>query len=345
MKSLALVLALVVAAPAHAGVWDDASRTDDEQAAQDTYDLALRVGDDHVLVANVEGGSTYERRQQLKYALDAYRRAADAKPTAAEPYFRIAEAVNSFFIDSCPDTQWAGQYQTRSPFRDCDNPDQLDVQAAGVLLYAWEQAETRAPLDPRFSSGEGSILFDRAIIYTKLGGDQNWRKAATIYEDFIRLVDNRDSDRLQTTWSNLGETYMMLGQLDEAIAAYREALRTGTSVSTAYGLAVAFDRAGRADDAKRVVVAEGKNAWETFAWSVKRGFTFFVPFGEGYYYEALILESWGATDMALDRWRAFIASGAHPRYQARAKEHIAAITAAMAGRAKTDPTKLLEIRR
>jgi tetratricopeptide (TPR) repeat protein len=347
MKLVALLLALAVATPAHAGVWDDASRTEQEQDAQDTYDLAMRLGDDAVLVANVEGGSKPERKEQLQHALDAYRRAADAKPTSAEPYFRIAEAIHSFYIDACPDPGLPPQFQWRSPFRDCDNPDQIDQRASVILLDAWAKAEERAPLDPRFSAGEGSILFDRAIIYTKLGGEQNWRLAAKIYEDFIRLVDNRDTDRLQTTWSNLGETYMMLGQLDESIDAYREALRIsfGTGISTAYGLAVAFDRAGRAEDAKRLVKAEGEEAWEAFSWSVSRGNTFFVPFGEGYYYEALVLESWGYYDLALQMWRAFITSGAHPRYQARAREHVDAIITMMAGQVKPDLTKRLRIGR
>ncbi len=338
MKSLALILALAVATPAHAGVWDDAIRTEDEQAAQDTYDLALRVGDDHVLVANVEGGSTSERRQQLKYAIDAYRRAAAAKPTAAEPYFRIAEAMYSFYFEDCQvSLSLSGAYP---PLRGCPDASSFSAPAASIVVEAWDAAESLAPLDPRFSPSTLSsvapsrtlisqnILFDRAILNTKLGTTDSLIAARRDYEAILDRSGVEGFGSNRQVYNNLAETLMMLGDLDGAIEWYREACRRSSDPSTWYGYAVALDRAGDATIARKIITKLGVKAFQEFSESVAEGDTFFVPYGEQFYYFGLIAESLGDARAAVDNFDRFIHSGAHPMYQARAKEHLQLLTTA-----------------
>ncbi len=337
MKSFALVLALAVTAPAHAGVWDDASRTDDEQAAQDTYDLALRVGDDHVLVANTEGSSIPERRQQLNYAIEAYRRAADAKPTSAEPHFRIAEATYSFYFEDCQASlSLSGTYP---PLRGCPDASSFNAPAARIVIEAWNAAESIAPLDPRFSPSTLSsvapsrtlisqnILFERAILNTKLGTKASLLAARTDYEAILDRTGVESFNTNRQVYNNLAETLMMLGDLDGAIDGYREACRRSSDPSTWYGYAVALDRAGDATIARKIITNLGVKAFEEFSESVNDGDTFFVPHGEKFYYFGLIAESLGDARAAVDNFDRFIQSGAHPMYQARAKEHLQLLTA------------------
>ena len=52
---------------------------------------------------------------------------------------------------------------------------------------------------------------------------------------------------------------------------------------------------------------------------------FFVPAGESAYYFALASEAAGNHGVALSLWIRYIASGAHPEFQARAREHIEAL--------------------
>ena len=56
-----------------------------------------------------------------------------------------------------------------------------------------------------------------------------------------------------------------------------------------------------------------------------RGDTFFVPEGEKFYYFALGEEAFGLDDDAINFWRLFLNSGAHPQFQPRAKAHLDAL--------------------
>jgi hypothetical protein len=118
---------------------------------------------------------------------------------------------------------------------------------------------------------------------------------------------------------------MMLGRLDDSIDAYREALRAGSDLSTRYGYAVALDRAERGNAAREIILAQGEEAMHQFRRRVENEITFFVPRGEVFYYYALVNEAHGKVDDAIQNWRDYISSGAHPQYQPRAREHLNAL--------------------
>lgn len=329
-RVLAAAAALVLASlPAQAvadggrqDIWQRA--LDPKASATDTYQRELREGDDHVLQAASRSSSVSAIRDQVQRAIDSYRKAAAALPSAAEPHFRIGMVLWSFYLQSCEHDPRFGN--TRSPLADCTAPDAINAPIAEQTLRAWEAFEAKAPLDPRLSGNLGSILFSRAIIHTKLATSAHLAAAARDYEAIVQRSEGR-SESLSLVWNNLAETYMMLGRLDDSIQAYKEALRAGARTSAWYGLAVALDRDGRGSLARDVILAQGASGYRLFRADVDSQGTFFVPHGEVFYYYALAEEAFGLHDEALDHWNKFITSGAHPQYHARAREHVDAILA------------------
>jgi tetratricopeptide (TPR) repeat protein len=318
-------------------IWQRALDPTRSDAARDVYLRELREGDEHVTQAAMRSSSASAIREQVQRAIDAYRRAAAAQPEAAEPYFRIGMVLWSFYLQSCQHDPRIGH--TKSPLADCNAPpDAINAPVAEQTIKAWETFEAKAPLDPRLSSELGGILFSRAIIHTKLATPAHLAAAARDYEAIIQRNDGK-GEVLVVTWPNLAETYMMIGRLDDAIDAYKESLRTGARISTWYGLAVALDRDGRGSLARDVIVAQGRPGFQQFQDDIKSQQTFYVPRGEVYYYLALAKEALAMHDEALDHWHMFIASGAHPQFQPRAKEHINAILAKRrAGQLPKPPT-------
>lgn len=311
---------------AHADVWQQAiDRGSPTSIAREQYDQAIAEGDEHALEANLESASRPEIRHQLEQAVKFYRKAATLRPTEAEPYFRIAKLLYAFYLESCGEQQLASRV---SPLRRCDDPSFIDGQIAKQTIAAWDEAEKRAPLDPRFSGEAGSsILFARAILHTKLATTDHLRAAARDYEAILERRDSNDDGGLVLTLGNLAETKMMLGDLDRAITVYRQALKHGAPGSTTYGLAVALDRDERTDEAIDLIRSSGDDEYRAFRNSVDLGDTFFVPRGEVFYYYALIEQAFGNDRLAADYWRMYIQSGAHPQYQPRAKAHLAALLA------------------
>jgi tetratricopeptide (TPR) repeat protein len=305
-------------------VWQRAIDPSASDAASEAYQRGLRDGDDHVLQATLRSSSVSVIREQVQRAIDAYRRAAAAQPSAAEPYFRIGMVLWSFYLQNCDHDPRFGH--TRSPLADCSAPDAINVPIAEQTLRAWDTFEAKAPLDPRLSGGPGSLLFSRAIIHTKLATPAHLAAAARDYEAIVQRTDGK-GEALSLVWGNLAETYMMLGRLDDSIHAYKEALRNGARTGTWYGLAVALDRDGRGTLARDVMLAQGAEGYRVFRDDVRSNGTFFVPHGEVFYYYALAEEALGFHDEALDHWNKFITSGAHRQYQPRAREHIDAILA------------------
>lgn len=315
----ALALSALAAPRARADLWREAIANGAPDPAKDTYESELRDGDDHLLLANSKHASRTQVKEQLRLAIQSYRAAAAAQPKAAEPYFRIADALHSFYLETCGHQ---GLGISPSPLRDCRHPDRLDPEIMKQTIAAWDAAEARAPLDPRFSpSLGGGLLFQRALLHTKLATRAHFEASARDYEKILARADLGGRD-LESTWGNLAETYMMLGRLEDAIAAYVEACRQCQSVSTVYGLAVALDRDGRTAKAHDLMSRYRQDGYEKFVRSVREGDTFFVPHGEVFYYLALAEESLGMIDAALEHFKLFIASGAHPQYHARAREHI-----------------------
>lgn len=333
----ALVLAgLLVATTAHANIWEHALRGNVPDPMQTTYDTEMASGDEHAGLASMQGASYAEIKRQITLSVSAYRAASMAKPDAAEPWIRLATVVYSYYLD-CDDPS------TRSLV--C-NPRGLDRAHAEEVIEAWNEFEARAPLDPRLSTGlfgDTDILFSRAILHTKLATKEHLQAAAKDYEKILARLDGSSDGTFERVCGNLAETYMMVGRLDDAIEMYKEALRGGSDTSTWYGFAVALDRDERSQQAADVIRSLGENERDTFHANVMRGRTFFVPEGEKYYYFALIDEALGSEDDAIDGWRAFIKSGAHPIYQPRAKAHLEALLKrhrgkpAAASKGPTDP--------
>jgi len=337
---VAALLVLVAATEARADLWTDAIARGTPDASRDVYVKELQEGDEHVLQANVQSSSRAEIKRQLQLALDSYRAAAAARPDAAEPYFRIADVLNSFYLEACEDHRFG---TSASPLRDCSNRKAFNAQVGQQVIDALNAAEARAPLDPRFSGGAGdSLLFRRATLLTRLATKKAWEAAARDYLRYLERSDGNDTEGTEIAWGNLAETLMMLGKLDDAIDAYKQ-IRSVADVSTAYGAAVALDRNERGDLALGLIRAQGRDAYDYFRRRVNLDLTFFVPAGEEFYYFALVEEAWGNYEFALEAWRLYLASGAHPQFQPRAKQHIDALLSKKR-RPIPLPDRMLELR-
>ena len=326
VKTLAIIAAL--AASASANVWKDAADTG-SQAKQEVYEAAMRAGDEAARSGMVRGSNIPTVRKFLDAADKAYRQAAAARPDAPEPWFRIGKVVYTYVFDCEPFPAnfdiWV------SPL--CGGP--FDRKRAAEVVEAWDEFEKRGPLDPRLTMllGRSHLLFERAILNTKLvtaadakANTARLEAAARDYEAMIKRTNVAD-DTQEPVRENLAETYMMLDRLDDAVDMYKEALRRGASIETQFGLAVALDRDERGDEAADLITRLGPTAVEEFKLRVIRQFTFFVPDGEQYYYFGLIDESLGQFDTAIEYWKLYIRSGAHPEFQPRAKQHLDALVA------------------
>lgn len=310
----------------HANVWDDAVARGQPDPAQDTYNREMRSGDEHAVLANARGLSRKEVLHQVQLAVTSYRNAAAAKPKEGEPFFRLGRTLYSFFLE-CNDSMIAPVL--RSSLCNPD-PRSFDRKRAEEVIDAWNTFEQRAPLDPRFgvgAFGETEILFRRAILHTKLATKAHLEAAASDYEKILARQDAAADGAAENVVGNLAETYMMLNRMDESIDMYKLALHGGGAgeTSTWYGFAVALDRDERTQQAIEVIQSLGEEQRNAFHRKVIAGDTFFVPEGEKHYYFALSDEAFGLDEEAIDNWKKYIASGAHPEFQPRAKAHLDAL--------------------
>lgn len=313
----ALLIVLALASTARADVWTDAIERGSADSSRDRYEAALAEGDALAQKANARNQSPKSAASLVDQAVRAYKVAADARPKEGEPWFRIASTIESYFTDCGPlMVQRPVTCPTSQAYR-------VDPARAKEAVEAWDEFEARAPLDPRIAES----LFSRAILRTKLVTSN--KDAKTHLEgalrDYTALLDRADGLtllRLDQVWGNLAETYMMLGKLDEAIDAYQVALDKGAGSSTAYGKAVALDRDERTTEAMDLIRRQGLRAFEEYREELMLGGVFYVPQGEEQYYFGMIYEALGYNAEATTAWNAFIKSGAHPQYQARAKWHL-----------------------
>jgi tetratricopeptide (TPR) repeat protein len=329
MKAAALLAtALAITCGAHAAqanVWDRAIDSDKPQrAADDKYESEMRQGDEYAIRAAVRNASLREVKQQLGNAISSYRAAAAAKPREGEPYFRIGKLLYAFYFD-CPD----GQSRRGLPGATLTClSGMFDPAKAKEVIAAWDAFELRAPDDPRLSVdpvvGESEILFDRAILHTRLATKADLTAAAADYEKLLSRYDAQDGSTSRVL-GNLAETYMMIGRMEESLETYREALRGSSDTSTWYGYAVALDRDESTRQALEIIRSLGREELEHFVMQVAGGTTFFVPEGEKYYYFALAKEAFGLDEEAIEYWQEYIKSGAHPEFQPRAKAHLDAL--------------------
>ena len=304
------------AGSAHADVWQSA--VDGKPAANVAeYDKQIAAGDEAAISASAKNISLRQIQSDIEAAVTAYRAAAKANPKSGEPWYRIGKLLYSFYGD-CTD----GGMGMPSPAITCRYGN--DAVRMREIIEAWDELEARSPLDPRVND----ILFPRAIQRTKLFAltpDKKLLEGAA--RDYKAISDRKDGLQHVSAYlvlGNLAETYMMLGKLEEAIDTYRDAIRAGAHTSAVYGLAVALDRDDehRAADALALFRERQIDEFTKFKDDFDASLVFFVPAGEENYYFALGSEAFGAIPAAIGYWRAFLASGAHPQYQARAKQHL-----------------------
>jgi tetratricopeptide (TPR) repeat protein len=296
-------------------VWDHALTSPEDEAAKELYDAKMLEGDTATLTATIQSASVRSTQESIKRAEAAYRAAASLRPADGEPYFRIGHLLHQMYFSCDP---FIVQLPT------CEPPYATPLQEARTV-EAWEEFEKRAPLDPRI----GELLLKRAILNTKLvnGSANDHRHLVAAARDYQAALDRNDglsgTRNDEQLLGNLAETYMMLGRLDDAITTYLRAVAVGAArVSTIYGLSVALDRDGAGEQAIRRILEQGADGFAAFQKELMRGAVFFVPKGEEQYYLALINEAFGNYGTALGFWNRFIASGVHPEFAPRAREHI-----------------------
>ena len=312
---VALGLVAAPALPLRAGnLWQPPAVT----AADQAYERHMVRGDSYAIRA-VEARSMRVIQKPGRWqppellalrAVDAYEEAAAARPEAAEPHYRAAEVLNAHFLEQIGAAAVIG-----------------DRAIAERALGHWRAFEERAPLDPRATD----TLFRRAIINTRLATDADLARAIDNYELLIARSDlpSRYGSNVAIWLSNLAETYMMAGRLDDAVRMYRRALDHGNDALHGYGLAVALDRNDQGALAREVMMsyalADKLRALETEG-------IFFVPEGEKEYYLALGREALGELAQAAAHYRRFIRSGAHPRFRPRAVDNLRAVEDRLRGR-------------
>lgn len=297
-------------------VWQAATRGGDAEVAEREYAIAMLDGDRALELAVAESQVARRRRLYLERAISAYERAAMARPEAAEPHFRAAAAIHAFYLE-CRRDEGASL---------CDGNPLLTSAAARVAatraIDHWDAFEAKAPLDPRVTD---EILFDRAILHTKLGTPEHLAAARADYRKILARRQLSAPDSIVI--GNLAETEMMLGDLDQAIIAYRRTLQLEQSVSHYFGLAVALDRDEQGAQARAILRAFGPRGIEDLERQILSGRVFYVPRGEEFYYLALGYDAVGYHDEAIRFYDLFVASGAHPQFAPRARANRAAVAA------------------
>ncbi len=159
-----------------------------------------------------------------------------------------------------------------------------DADARQTALNALIRAKKLEP--SRFSQEE---LFELAILYSR---EQRFTEAINTYET---LLANAIEPASMTTFSNLAEMRMLSGDLQGAIATYRQALGTGSfdpgaETLARWGLGVALDRAGDHRKALSEVEQAVQNSGGTLRALDAEG-VFFEPGYERHWYRALGYES------------------------------------------------------
>ena len=300
-RLIAFSIVLLAVAPAYADdLWSTAAVTPDQDRIRREYQRAMLDGDDAVTAA-----ATTEirdvRQRLVDRAIIAYELAARARPDDPEAHFRAASVMHAFRLE-CRDP-YDDRCETIAPAR------------AARLVEHWNVFERLAPGDPRVPD---EVLFERAVVQTKLGTDADLVAAS---EDYRKLLDARPDGDPSTVLGNLAETYMMLGDLDRAIEIYRQTMTRGADLSQEFGLAVALDRDEQGTEARTIMAARGAAGLARFQFEVSRHHIFFVPEGEEKYYLALASEALGNASDAIEWWKEFIDSGAHPQFAARARHN------------------------
>lgn len=317
------------------------------------YEAALTAGDETATQAAGRSINAASAARLVDQAITSYRSAAKLRPDQGEPYYRIGTILNHFFFDCL---------STPQPPPTC-SPGSSDEVRAQQLVDAYDAFEQRSPLDPRVTQilNERAIMRtklvanvppeveqlqrmlarrtlpdqqrkDAEVRLAKLLADLDVHRKKLLEgarKDYQAMLDHADSlsdGSLHTSYGNLAETLMMLGNMDEALEAYRESIRRAhIGFSTEYGYAVALDRDEQTGEAMRILRFLKKKSLEDFEKDIADHLTFFVPTGEEEYYLALAHEAFDDVDEAIEHWNLYLKSGAHPQFQPRAKAHLDAL--------------------
>jgi tetratricopeptide (TPR) repeat protein len=316
---MACALAACVAMPAFAGngpprirdpedTWKSMARDPDREVAEREYDKQMLDGDTYLDYAVAQTEIASQRKTYLERAIRAYELASNARPDSPEPHFRAAAAIHAFYIECNPHEAAA---LCRGPFS-----VGMRKQAERVIKH-WDAFERKAPKDPRLVDEPNSVLFERAILHTKLATPEH---LALAREDYLKIIAQSAPDRLGgNVMGNLAETEMMLGDLDNAIIHYRRTLEIDQNVAHYFGLAVALDRDEQGSQARAILRTFGLGGVLDMEKKIRSGDVFYVPEGEVYYYLALGYDAIGVNDQAKQYYDAFLTSGAHPQFAPRAR--------------------------
>ena len=283
-----------------------------QKELREEYNQWLGVGDKHAVEAGhyeydprmryVDQTTRFRRqRSAVSKSIQAYKKAIALRPDDAEAYYRVAEVIFKYRLDS-----------------DRNTPVMRDRSLAIYALDCWSTFERMAPLDPRVRE----TLFERAIVHTKMATEEHYEQALPLYEAILRRSDlaSEHPQSISVWMGNMAETYMMVGRLEQSISAYRRALEALDRHNTAYGLAVALDRDEQGEEARELLRGWGLRGVLKMKSDPS---VFYVPRGERDYYIALGYDAIGHWGEAAAYYQSFIDSGAHPRYQARARENLA----------------------
>jgi tetratricopeptide (TPR) repeat protein len=303
----AIAASLATAAPALT-VWDRAA-PDTTVLRQQRYDAMLTAADDLLVVALGTAQNSQEQRNNLKSALEQYRQAIAFAPELAEAYFHVGNALTTILSECATSSaNPMSQNWCRAEFA-------LDTTRAREAARALLTFIKLAPLDPRTDD----CLSTLATLLTKITGPEELQQAVAVYAEIIERSDPQYINR--STVPNLAEIYMMLGDVQRAITAYSQAVIAGSDVSSTLGLAVALDRAAQGQQARQLIRALTPEALQEWERSVARRTTYYVPEGEVHYYKALVNDAQGFPLIAAQEYDLFVKSGAHPRFDARAKQN------------------------
>lgn len=211
-----------------------------------------------------------------------------------------------------------------------------DAESLGLL------AQVRL-FDPTYETA--SVAFREGVVLTRR---LRFADAVEAYERALRFALDDTSGLVTITESNLAETLMSLGRLDESVAHYERAieLSEGRNVLGLWGLAVAQDRAGRTRaalaSAQRALTSDPRDPDRQMQALYDPG-VFFVPEYDKLYYVALGFEAraeMADTDdarvrdlqRALASWRTYLSmGGSDGPWATAARTHLGALEARLGG--------------
>ena len=255
-------------------------------------------------------GARAEAHVLARRALDLYEDALGLGPPDAELHYRAYVA--------------AQLYQTASP-----SPEDFHA----VIRHV-DGLRAADPLDPRLTDMLAALCHALARL-AAVGGpeaDALLERGIHEYEKMFQLLGLRGPEGaadLAVSYANVAELLMAVERLEDALEYYRLSTTLPTRDLPAlryYGLAVAHDRLGQAEQARQAMLRALELDPELGELHDER--VYFVPDGDIHYYEALAHETAGRTSAAIRAYREFlaVAQTVRPAYRNRAREHLDAMT-------------------